>query len=147
MRSKLSALWIFATLNYLYCDVVSLMDSDLLRQYLAGRVGGVAVTQGFLLAAGVLVEIPMAMVLLSRFLEPRANRWANIGAAGFMTAVQLATLFVKTPAPYYAFFSAIEIACTAVIAVYAWRAQEVRNSSSERSSAGRSGLSSSPESR
>ena len=147
MRSKLSALWIFATLNYLYCDVVSLMDSDLLRQYLAGRVGGVDVTQGFLLAAGVLVEVPMAMVLLSRFLEPRANRWANVGVAGLMTAVQLATLFVKTPAPYYAFFSGIEIACTAVIAVYSWRSQEVRNSSSERSSAGRSGLSSSPESR
>ena len=114
MTWKLSALWIFATLNYLYCDVVTLMDPNLLKGYVAGNIGGVAISQGFLLAAGVLVEIPMAMVLLSRF------RWANVGAGAFMTLVQLATLFVRTPALYYVFFSAIEIGTTAVIFWYAW---------------------------
>ena len=121
MRSKLSTLWIFATLNYLYCDVVTLMDPDLLRKYLAGNIGGVDITQGFLLAAGVLVEIPIAMILLSRVLDCRANRWANVAAGGFMAAVQLVTLFVKTPAPYYAFFSVIEIGATALIVWSAWR--------------------------
>jgi len=51
-NSKLSTLWIFATLNYLYCDVVTLMDPGLLKQFLAGNVGGMDVSQGFLLAAG-----------------------------------------------------------------------------------------------
>jgi hypothetical protein len=74
MKSKLSTLWIFAALNYLYCDVVGLMDRGLLRQFLAGEVDGIPLTQGFLLGAAILVEIPIAMVLLSRFLTYRANR-------------------------------------------------------------------------
>ena len=121
LRTKLSTLWIFATVNYLYADVVGLMDHNLLQGYLAGNVGGLQISQGFLLAAGVLVEIPMAMILLSRLLDPRANRWANIGAGSFMTVVQLATLFAKTPALYYVFFSAVEVASTATIVWLAWR--------------------------
>lgn len=120
-KSRLSTLWIFASLNYLYCDVVTLMDPALLRNFVAGRVGGVQITQGFLLGAAVLVEIPMSMVLLSRLLGYRANRVANIVAGITMTAVQLMTLFAGTPAPYYLFFSVIEIVCTAVVIWYAWK--------------------------
>jgi len=119
--SKLSTLWVFATLNYLYCDVVTLMDPGLLRGFIAGNVGGMTLSQGFLLAAGALVEVPMAMVVLSRWLPERAARWANLGAALFMTVVQAASLFVKAPAAYYVFFSTIEIATTAVIAWISWR--------------------------
>lgn len=88
----LSTLWIFATLNYLYCDVVGLMNPDMLRQYLTGSVNGIHMTQGFLLGAGILVEIPMAMVLLSRALGYSANRWANVVAGSIMTAGQFSTL-------------------------------------------------------
>jgi hypothetical protein len=119
IKSKLSTLWVVATLNYLYCDVVTLMDPNLLKQFMAGNIGGVPVSQGFLLGAGVLVEIPIAMVLLSRILSSRPNRWANIIAGTAMTAVQLLSLLVKVPAPYYLFFSIIEIACTSAIVWYA----------------------------
>jgi hypothetical protein len=118
---KVSLLWIFASLNYLYCDVVTLMDPALLRGFLAGNAGGTTVSQGFLLAAGALVEVPMAMIVLSRWLPERAGRWANLGAATLMTVVQAASLFAKVPAPYYVFFSTFEIATTAVIAWIAWR--------------------------
>src|SRR5262245_55738419 len=84
-RALLSTLWLFAMLNYLYCDVISLMDPELLKQYLAGNVGGIHVTQGFLLGAAVFMEIPTAMVLLSRVLEYKANRRANIIAGCIMT--------------------------------------------------------------
>jgi hypothetical protein len=126
MRSKLSTLWIFATLNYLYCDVAGLMDRELLTGYLAGNVGGLEISQGFLLGAGILVEIPIAMVLLSRVLKYRANRWANIAAGTVMTVVQLATLFLAgSPTMYYLFFSVIEIATTAFIVWSAWKWSEV----------------------
>ncbi|HKW08350.1 MAG TPA: DUF6326 family protein [Candidatus Dormibacteraeota bacterium] len=124
MRSKLTVLWIFATLNYLYCDVLALMNPGLLKGYLAGSVNGIAITPGFLLAAGVLVEIPMAMILAGWMLGSRwyqLNRWANVVAAATMTAVQMASLLVGRPAPYYVFFSAIEIATTAAIVWLAWR--------------------------
>jgi hypothetical protein len=62
---KLSTLWIFVTLNYLYCDVMSLMDRSMLKQYLTGNVGGVHISQGFLLGSAVLMEIPIAMVVLA----------------------------------------------------------------------------------
>src|SRR4051812_3362524 len=121
MRSKLSILWLFATLNYLYCDVAGLMDRELLTGYLAGNVHGLEISQGFLLGAGLLVEIPIAMVLLSRVLRYRVNRWANIAAGAVMTVVQLATLFLGgSPTMYYLFFSVIEISTTAFIVWFPW---------------------------
>jgi hypothetical protein len=122
MKTRLSTLWLFAILNYLYCDIVSLMDSGLLQQYLKGNVGGMQINQGFLLGASILMEIPIAMVLLSRLLGHKANRPANIIAGSIMTIVQVLTLFVGTaPANYYVFFSVIEIACTALIVWLAWK--------------------------
>ena len=120
MKSRFSTLWIFAALNYLYCDVLGLMDPELLPQILRGSVNGLELTPEFLLGAGILVEIPIAMVLLSRVLPYRANRWANIAAGTIMTAVQSASLFVGTPTPYYLFFSVIEIATTVLIVWFAW---------------------------
>jgi hypothetical protein len=94
MKVKLSTLWIFAILNYLYCDVVGLMDSELLTQYMTGSVGGMHITQEFLLGASVLMEISIAMVLLSRVLKYKANRFANIIAGTITTLVQFSTLLM-----------------------------------------------------
>ena len=122
----LSTLWIFATLNYLYCDVLGLMDSVLLNQYLAGEVNGMTVDQNFLLAGAILMEIPIAMVLLSLILKYKANRWANIIAGSIKTIVMIATMFVG-PTLYYIFFGTIEIATTIFIVWYAWNWSEPRN--------------------
>jgi hypothetical protein len=125
-KVMLSTIWIFAALNYLYCDVAQGMDANFLKQYLTGTVNGMEFTQGFLLAAGILMEIPIVMVLLSRVLKYKANRWTNIIAGAIMTAVQTLTLFVGKPTMYYAFFSVIEIASTAAIVwqAWTWREQE-----------------------
>lgn len=124
-RALLSTLWLFATLNYIYCDVLTLMDPVYLNRLITGSVGIIHVTQGFLLGASILMEIPMAMVLLSRVLKNGANRWASIIAGTIMTLVQLLSLFAGTPTIYYLFFSVIEIACTAFIAWYAWKWTQV----------------------
>jgi hypothetical protein len=121
MKSKLSILWIFATLNWIYCDVIGYMDPELVKGILAGNANGIQLSQTFSLGAGVLMEIPILMVLLSRFLPNRANRWANILAGITMTAVQLGSLFISAPKPVYIFFSVIEIAATAAIVWYAWK--------------------------
>lgn len=119
-KTLLSTIWIFAVLNYLYCDLLSLMDANALRQYLTGTVNGIQFTEGFLLGAGVLMEVSMAMTLLSRVLPTRANRLANIAAGSFMTIVQIATLLMGDSTLYYWFFSIIEIAATASIVWIAW---------------------------
>ena len=121
MNVKISTLWITASLSYLYCDVMSLMDPELLKQYLKGNVNGLAFTPGFLFGAAILISIPITMVLLSRVLNYRVNRWANITAAIFMTAVQTLTLVIGVPALYYLYLSIIEITCTVLIVGYAWK--------------------------
>lgn len=116
----LSTLWIFVTLNYLYCDVIGLMDSELLKQYLTGIVDGLTLNENFLFTGAILMEIPIAMVLLSRILNYRANRWANIIAGFIKTIIMILTMFVGTATSYYLFFGIIEIATTSFIIWYAW---------------------------
>lgn len=124
-KAKLAILWTFAMFNYLYCDLLALMDPPLLRQYLTGNVGGIEFNAGFLLGAAILMEIPIAMILLSRVLNYKANRRANIIAATLMTVVQFATLPMGAgPTIYYLFFSIVEIACTVFIVWYAWTWRE-----------------------
>lgn len=118
---RLSTLWIFVMFNYLYCDIVGLMDSTLLKQYLVGEVNGLTITPAFLAGGAVLMLIPISMIVLSRATTPRISRGCNIVAGTIMTVAQSATLLLGTPAPYYALFSAVEITCTAFIVWSAWR--------------------------
>ena len=76
-------------------------------------------SEGLVLGATVLMEILIAMVLLSRILKYQANRWANIIVGVVGTAFAALTLGGKPPA-FYVFLSAIEIVCTLFIVWYAW---------------------------
>jgi hypothetical protein len=118
---KLSLLWIFLLFNYLYCDVMTLMDSSVLVELMTGYVDGLQLTGELLLLGSILMEIPIAMVVLSRILNYKANRWANIIAAAVMISIQITSLSVGTIAMYYVFFSIIEIACLLLIVWLAWK--------------------------
>ena len=118
----LSTLWIFLTANYIYCDVISHMDPAFIKELITGTIGSIQVTQGFLLTAAIMIEIPIAMIILSRVLKYRANRWANIIAGAIMAAIQVGTMGMGTPPTlHYLFYSAIEIACLLFIVWYAWK--------------------------
>jgi len=117
----LSTLWIFATLNYLYCDVLSLMSPEMLRSLIeTGGVGGMDMNDTTLLGAAILLEIPISLVLLSRVLRHKANRWANVIGGLLMTAVMGGTLVMGDPGYHYVFFAIIEIATTVFIVWFAW---------------------------
>lgn len=115
----LSTLWIFVTLNYLYCDLIGLMDANLLNQYLTGNVEGMTINENFLLYAGILMEMPIAMVLLSKILPKKSNCWANIFAGAVKTIVMVAILIMGGVTKYFLFFAVIEIATTIFIVGYA----------------------------
>ena len=116
----LSTLWIFVTLNYLYCDVLSLMSADLLNALLTGEVAGLEMNEITLLVSGIIMEISIAMVLLSRVLKYKANRLSNIIAGSIKTLIMVGTLFMGTPSYHYMFFATIEIGTTLFIVWYAW---------------------------
>ena len=119
-KVMLSTLWIFVTLNYIYCDILSLMDREILSQFLTGTVDGMVISPGFLLAGAFLMEIPIALVLLSRILKYKANKVANIIGGIIKTAAMIGTFLMGAPSGYYLFFGTIEIACTIFIVWYAW---------------------------
>ncbi len=118
LRVRLSVLWVFATLNYLYADVFHLFSvvgaQGSAPQTIQGVSSGFA-TLGF----AILLEIPIAMTVISRVLKPTANRWANMVAGTIETAaVLVTTIFV--PTVYYVFFGTIEVVATSLIVWYAW---------------------------
>src|SRR5579864_3884689 len=122
IKERLSVLWIFALLNYLYADVIALWDIVASRNRFHG------LPPGALMASAVLMEIPIAMILATRLLPFRANRLANIIAGGIVTLVNGFLTFVpplvgwgRPPAfAEYLFFATIETVATSVIIWQAW---------------------------
>ena len=120
-KAILSTLWIFVTVNYIFCDVVTLMNPQDLKNILSGTVGTIQMNETFLLGAAIMMEIPFVMILLSRLLIYKINRWTNIIAALIMTIIQISSFFVGTETTlHYSFFSIIKILCTLCIVWYAW---------------------------
>lgn len=117
----LSTLWIFLTVNYIFCDVFTLMYSEELKQILTGKVENMEMTQSFLLTFAAIMEIPMVMIFLSRILKFKINRVLNIIAGIILTLIQTGSLFAGTPSLHYIFFSIIEIAATIFIVWFALR--------------------------
>ena len=109
--------------NYIYCDILSHMNPEFIKILVEGGQFPdlPPINEKFLLWAGIFMEIPISMILLSRVLNHKANRIANIIAGSIMTIAQIGTLFIGTPELHYIFFSIIEIATTVFIVVYTWK--------------------------
>ena len=117
-RLKYSSLWIFTSLNYLYADLIGLMDFNLLNQYQTGIVNGIEITPAFLTAAAAYMQIPLSNVFLPQVIKnENLLRWIQIISGTIATLAQGATLFVGKPSPYYLLFSAIEIGVTTYITI------------------------------
>ena len=125
-RRNLSLLWTFAIFNYVYADILTLYFGSGLQpaawqHLLTGQVGSRHITQGIALLGAVVLETAVVMVLASRLLPYRANRWANVVVA----VIQAASVAMSLPDPLYAnlfywFFAVVEIACSVIIVWYAW---------------------------
>src|SRR5262249_39601527 len=115
----------FVMFNYIYADILKLFFNPSLQKAAAQRLasgyeGSVHVTQGFVFFAAVILETAIAMVLLSRVLGYRANRWANI-VVGALQALTIAfTLLGGALNLFYVMFAVIEIAALVFIVWYAW---------------------------
>ena len=121
----ISTLWLFTVVNYIWCDVFTLHYAPMLNMFLTGKVGNIEVTQGFLLTFAIIVEISMLMIVLSKYLPYKINRYLNIVAASFMALQQSATL-TQGFTLHYLFFSIIEVTATLTIVWFAikWKKPE-----------------------
>ncbi|HSR33282.1 MAG TPA: DUF6326 family protein [Anaerolineae bacterium] len=113
VRVRLSTLWIVVMFNMAFADILSFM-----MELSTGHTPEVQVPQGVMLVFAILLEIPIAMILLSRVLKYRANRWANIIAALLTIAFVIAG---GSTYLHYIFFATVEVVCMALIIWYAWK--------------------------
>jgi hypothetical protein len=112
----LSTLWIVVMINMLKADILSL--------YIPGAADEVARTAGetpitqLMLGGAIMMEISIVMIILSRVLNYRVNRWVNI-----ITSI-ITIAFVwggASPNPHYIFIAAVETICLLLIIWNAWR--------------------------
>jgi len=89
-QTLLSGLWLFVLLNIIFRDLHQLGKQGFIEEIMSGVVNGVKITDELMLFGGFLAEIPILMVLLSRILHDKANKWANI-IAGVITLMVFAT--------------------------------------------------------
>ena len=116
-RARLSACWIFVLLNTLVRDMHQLFSPGEIEMMISGVVHGTHVTDGLLLAAGIVLEIPIAMVLLCWLLPARAARLANLGVGPIVIAAVIAVGLSDLDDR---FFTAMQVAGLGVLLHTAW---------------------------
>ena len=114
--TRISTLWIVVMFNMIYADILAFEIPGFMQKLWAGEMG-VHITPALLLVFAVLLEIPIAMIFVSRILKPGPNRWANTVAA------VITTLFVVGGGSlnlHYVFFATVEVSCMALIVWSVW---------------------------
>ncbi len=126
--ARLSTLWVVVMFNMVFADILTFIKPGALQELWAGQAG-VHITPGLLLVFALLLEIPIAMIFVSRILKPRANRWANTVAAVITTAFVVGGGSLD---PHYVFFATVEVACMALIVWSVWARRDVRTAAPRR---------------
>ena len=114
----LSTLWIVVMINMAYADILGLFIPGVLEEVAKTSVNTGTPIPQLMLGGAIMLEIPIAMILLSRVLKYKVNRWANI-IAGVITiayVVGMGSLY-----PHYIFIATIEVVCMLLIIWYAWK--------------------------
>jgi len=117
IRVKISLLWIVVMFTMLFADILGFMFPE-------GDEPGFEITQGIFLIFAMLLEIPIIMILLSRILPRKINRWANI----FANLITIAFVIGGGSALlHYYFFATVETICMLMIIWYAWKWKNSEN--------------------
>lgn len=115
-KTLLSTLWVVVMINMLKADILSLNIPGAAAEL--ARTAGDTPIPLLMLGGAVIMEISTLMILFSRVLTYRLNRWANI-------IVSLITIaFVVgggASYPHYLFIATVEVVCLLLIVWFAWK--------------------------
>lgn len=116
-KTLLSTLWVVVMINMLKADILSL--------YIPGSAEELAKTSAstgtpipqLMLGGAIMMEISIVMIVLSRVLKYKVNRWINI-----ITSIITIAFIVGGGAsyPHYIFIATVEVACLLLIVWFAW---------------------------
>ena len=101
IRTSISTLWIIVMFNMVFADIIGLLNPGTIEQMMTMKP-----SQELLFVFSILIEIPIAMIFLSRILKPKKNRWANI-VASVITILWI--IGGGTLSASYIFFASIEV--------------------------------------
>ena len=115
----LSTLWLFVLLNMIFRDIHQLGKKGFIEEIMTGVVNGIEITDELMLLGGFLAEIPIIMVLLSKILDNKINKWANI-VSSIITLAVFATAVPSSDLDDV-FHMIIEVAAILWIIRIAWK--------------------------
>ena len=119
----LSTLWIVVMINMAYADILSLYIPGAFDEVAKTSVSTGAPIPQLMLGGAIMMEIPVAMIILSRVLKYGVNRWVNI-IVGIFT---IAYIWGGAASyPHYIFIAMVETFCLLLIIWNAWKWRAVK---------------------
>ena len=120
IRETLSTLWIVVMFTMIFADILTFITPGVIKQIVEVSTD-VKTTQPLLLIFAFLLELPIAMIFLSRILKYKINRILNIVVS------VITILFViggGSPYLHYYFFATVEVICMIAIIIFSIRWNE-----------------------
>ncbi len=116
-KVTLSTLWVFVMFCIAYADIIGFIEPGTLENMMKGNVG-FDLTPAVILIFSLLQAIPIAMILVSRWVRRNVNRWLNLVAS------VLTLLYVLGGGNWesvsYPVFAALEVVAILGIIWLAW---------------------------
>ncbi|MEL6812788.1 MAG: DUF6326 family protein [Bacteroidota bacterium] len=113
-QTLLSTLWVFVLFNMIFRDLHQFLANGYIEKMMSQEVSDV-----MLLLYGFILELPILMVLLSRILNNKVNKWANMMVA---TVTMLGILSTLPSADLDdIFFGVIKVSALIAILAIAWK--------------------------
>jgi len=117
-RVLLSTLWIVVMINMLKADILSLFIPGALDEVAKTSISTGTPIPQLMLGGAIMMEISIAMIILSRLLNYSVNRWVNI----IVSIITIAFVVGGGVSyPHYIFIAAVEVFCMLLIIWNAWK--------------------------
>ena len=114
-RVLLSSLWIIVMINMLKADILSLFIPGVMDEM--NKFAGSTPIPQLMLAGAIMMELSIVMIVLSRVLSYRLNRWANI----IVSIITIVFIWGGASSyPHYYFIATVETICLLLIIWNAW---------------------------
>jgi hypothetical protein len=117
-RTLLSTLWVVVMINMLKADILSLYIPGSAEELAKTSTSSGTPIPQLMLGGAIMMEISILMIVLSRVLKYKVNRWTNI-----ITSIITIAFVVGGGAsyPHYIFIATVEAACLLLIVWFAWK--------------------------
>ena len=126
--ATLAALWTATMFLFAYADIQQfVLQPGSLQEIQAGRIGGIDISQGFLLAAALLMIVPACMIPASFLVPARVARPLTMVMAIAFILITIGTAVMPSDSGiwwYYKAYNVVEVALLVTIVIVARRTDD-----------------------